>query len=157
MPLILIADDNQQICGWLRAVLEAEGYRVIEAADGREAMATIEREGPDLMILDMYLPVQDGLETILMLQNLKMPVKILAISGQPLQGCDILKIASAFGAHGVLEKPFSRELLLRQVVALLTGATGIFSKGGDPARLPPVDPTRARESSESASGPSDRA
>ncbi|MGC3972884.1 MAG: response regulator [Nitrospira sp.] len=120
MPLILIADDNQQICGWLRAVLEAEGYRVIEASDGREAMATIERDAPDLMILDMYLPVQDGLETILMLHNAQSPVKILGISGQPLQGCDILKFATAFGAHGVLEKPFSRELLLQQVQTLLS-------------------------------------
>ena len=120
MPLILIADDNQQICGWLRAVLEAEGYRVIQASDGREAMATIERDAPDLMILDMYLPVQDGLETILMLHIVQSSVKILGISGQPLQGCDILKIAMAFGAHGVLEKPFSRELLLRQVQTLLS-------------------------------------
>ena len=75
MPLILIADDNQQISGWLRAVLEAEGYRVSEAGDGREAMAAIEREGPDLMILDMYLPVQDGLETILLLQQMQSPAK----------------------------------------------------------------------------------
>ena len=120
MPLILIADDNQQICGWLRAVLEAEGYRVIQASDGREAMATIERDAPDLMILDMYLLVQDGLETILMLHNAQSSVKILGISGQPLQGCDILKIAMAFGAHGVLEKPFSRELLLQQVQTLLS-------------------------------------
>ena len=122
MPLILIADDNQQICGWLRTLLEAEGYRVIEAADGREAMATIEREAPDLMILDMYLPVQDGLETILMLNHAQSPVKILGISGQPLQGYDILKIAKAFGAHGVLEKPFSRALLLQQVQQLLSPA-----------------------------------
>lgn len=122
MPLILIADDNRQICGWLRAVLEVEGYRVIEAGDGREAMAALEREGPDLMILDMYLPVQDGLETILMLQQMQSPVKILAISGQPLPGYDILKIAKAFGAHGVLEKPFSQELLLQQILALLSPA-----------------------------------
>ena len=122
MPLILIADDNQQICGWLRAVLEAEGYRVIQASDGREAMATIERDAPDLMILDMYLPVQDGLETILLLQQMQSPVKILAISGQPLPGYDILKIAKAFGAHGVLEKPFSQESLLQQILALLSPA-----------------------------------
>ena len=120
MPLILIADDNQQIRGWLRAVLETEGYRVIQAENGREAMATIEREAPDLMILDMYLPVQDGLETILMLHHTRSSVKILGISGQPLQGCDILKIATAFGAHGVLEKPFSRDSLLRQVQTLLS-------------------------------------
>jgi len=122
MPLILIADDNRQICGWLRAVLEANGYRVIEAEDGREAMAAVERDGPDLLILDMYLPVQDGLETILLLQQRQSGVKILAISGQPLPGYDILKIAKAFGAHGVLEKPFSQESLLQQIQALLSPA-----------------------------------
>ncbi len=122
MPLILIADDNQQICGWLRAVLEAEGHRVLEAADGKEAMATVEREAPDLMILDMYLPVQDGLETILLLHNSQSLIKILAISGQPLPGYDILKIATAFGAHGALEKPFSRDSLLQQVQNLVSPA-----------------------------------
>ncbi|HQR14264.1 MAG TPA: response regulator [Nitrospira sp.] len=122
MPLVLIADDNQQICGWLRAILEAEGHRVLEAADGKEAMATIEREAPDLMILDMYLPVQDGLETILLLHNSPSRIKILAISGQPLPGYDILKIATAFGAHGALEKPFSRDALLQQVQNLVSPA-----------------------------------
>lgn len=122
MPLVLIADDNQQICGWLRAVLEAEGHRVLEAADGKEAMATIEREAPDLMILDMYLPVQDGLETILLLHNSPSRIKILAISGQPLPGYDILKIATAFGAHGALEKPFSLDALLQQVQNLVSPA-----------------------------------
>lgn len=155
MPLILIADDNAQICGWLRAVLEAEGYRVLEAADGREAMATIERESPDLMILDMYLPEQDGLETILMLQGMQSPLKILAISGQPLQGYDILKIATAFGAHGALEKPFSRESLLRQVQALLSPAQQHLSEKARSVPPPTVAPPTARESFENAWGPTD--
>ncbi len=119
MPLILIADDDEQICNWVRSVLEAEGYGVIEAADGRQALLAIERKAPELVILDVFLPVQDGLETILKLQCTQVPVKILAISGQPLRGYDILKVASVFGAHGLLEKPFSAAALLHSVRALL--------------------------------------
>lgn len=119
MALILVADDDEKICRWLRTVLEMEGYRVVEAADGRQALRTIERESPDLVILDVYLPVQDGLETILRLHSQQLPVKVLAISGQAVQGYDILKIAAIFGAHGTLEKPFSVERLLLGVRALL--------------------------------------
>ncbi len=119
MPLILVADDDEQVRNWVRSVLEAEGYRVIEAEDGRQALLVIEREAPDLVILDVYLPVQDGLETILKLHQARTPVKILAISGQPLHGYDILKVAAAFGAHGLLEKPFSAGVLLQSVRSLV--------------------------------------
>ena len=43
MPLILVADDDEQVRNWVRSVLEAEGYRVIEAEDGRQALLVIER------------------------------------------------------------------------------------------------------------------
>lgn len=117
--MILVADDDEKVCRWLRTVLELEGYRVIEAADGWQALHTIQRQSPDLVILDVYLPVQDGLETILRVQSRHMPVKVLAISGQAVQGYDLLKIAAIFGAHGTLEKPFSVDRLLLGVRALI--------------------------------------
>jgi len=119
VALILVADDDEKVCRWLRTVLEVEGYRVIEAADGRQALRIIQRESPDLVILDVYLPVQDGLETILRLHSNQLPVKVLAISGQAVQGYDILKIAAIFGAHATLEKPFSVDRLLLGVRALI--------------------------------------
>ncbi len=119
MPLIVVTDDDEQICSWVRSVLEAEGFGVIEAADGRRALLIIEQEAPELVILDVFLLVQDGLETILKLRHGQVPVKILAMSGQPLQGYDILKMAAAFGAHGLLEKPCSAGSLLHAVKALL--------------------------------------
>ena len=108
MALILVADDDEKVCRWLRTVLEMEGYQVIEAADGRQALRTIQSQSPDLVILDVYLPVQDGLETILRVHSQQIPVKVLAISGQAVQGYDILKIAAIFGAHGTLEKTLQR-------------------------------------------------
>ena len=122
MTKILIVDDEKDIADLISYNLEREGFRARIVLDGNGALAAVRSFTPDLMILDMYLPVQDGLETILMLHHAQSPVKILGISGQPLQGYDILKIAMAFGAHGVLEKPFSRELLLQQVQQLLSPA-----------------------------------
>lgn len=119
MALILVADDDEKICRWLRTVLEMEGYRVVEAANGRQALRPIERDSPDLVMLDVYVPVQDGLETILRLHSQPVPVKVLAISGQAVQGYDILKIAAIFGAHGTLEKPFNVDRLLLGVRALI--------------------------------------
>ncbi|MBS0169184.1 MAG: response regulator [Nitrospira sp.] len=119
MALILVADDDEKICRWLRTVLEMEGYRVIEAADGRQALQTRERDSPEVVILDVYVPVQDSLETIRRLHSQHVPVKVLAISGQAVQGYDILKIAAIFGAHGTLEKPFSVDRLLLGVRALI--------------------------------------
>ncbi|MCS6318469.1 MAG: response regulator [Nitrospira sp.] len=125
MSLILIADDDEQVCGRLRAVLEAEGYRVIEAADGRQALVTIQRESPDLVILDVYLPLRDGLEIILQLHQQQPSVKVFAISGQPVQGYDILRIATIFGAQATLAKPFSIERLLLGVRELVGPAQGL--------------------------------
>ena len=119
MALILVADDDEKVCRWLRTVLELEGYRVIEAADGRQALHSIQRQSPDLVILDVHLPVQDRLETILRVHSRHMPVKVLAISGQAVQGYDILKLAAPCGAHGTLERPLTVDRVLLGVRALI--------------------------------------
>jgi len=119
VALILVADDDAKVCRWLRTVLEMEGYRVVEAADGRQAMRTIQPGAPDLVMLDIHLPVHDGVQTILRLQSQQVPVKVLAVSGQAVRDYDIRKIAAIFGAHGTLEQPFSVDRLLLGVQALI--------------------------------------
>ena len=59
---ILVVDDERKIVSLVRAYLEREGYRVIEASDGRQALETSRREKPDLIVLDLMLPEMDGLE-----------------------------------------------------------------------------------------------
>lgn len=119
LPLILVVDDDEQVREWLRIVLEEEGYRVAEAGDGNQAFKTIDREVPDLVVLDMLLPDKDGLETILQLRSERESVKILAISGQPIDAYDVFKVATTFGAHAALGKPFRAETLLEQVGSLV--------------------------------------
>ncbi len=116
MPLILVADDDRKICGWLRALIEGEGYQVIEAADSRQALMTAPRESRDLVIFDVY---PDGLDTIPHFRQRQPPVTVLVIFGQPIQGYDLLKIAAIFGAHLTLENPFSVDRLLLGVRAVV--------------------------------------
>lgn len=119
MASVLIVDDDQQIRGWVRQILEAKGYQVEEAGSGTEALASINRNQPRLMILDIYLPEMDGLEVIARLKSLKQPIKVLAISGNAVDGFDTCQTAKALGAHDALAKPFSADLFLQRVEALL--------------------------------------
>lgn len=118
-PLVLVVDDDEQVRTWIRTVLEHEGYRVTEAEDGHQAVKVIQCEGPQLVILDMFLPGKDGLETILQLRKEQASVKLLAISGQPISAYDVFTVATAFGADETLGKPFSAEELVQRVKDLL--------------------------------------
>jgi CheY-like chemotaxis protein len=103
---ILIADDDPTLRAIGAELLSGEGYRVLEAADGDEALQLIEAEPVDLLILDMLMPNKDGLETIMELRRRDSAVRILAISGGGSMGVDtLLKPARIFGADRTLSKP----------------------------------------------------
>jgi len=114
---VLVVDDDEQLRQIFRLVLEEEGYRVEEAANGKEALNCIEREAPDLVLMDLVMPEQEGLETIAQLRASNINVKIVAMSGA-FQG-RMLKIASLMGVDGTLEKPVDRHALLSLVQRFL--------------------------------------
>lgn len=118
-PLILVVDDEPMVREWVCAVLEEEGYRVAVAADGDQALVIIRQEAPVLMVLDMFMSGKEGLETIIELRKEHHSIKILATSGGPIHGFDVLKIARLFGAHAVFAKPFSAEVLLDEIAQAL--------------------------------------
>ena len=118
-PLILVVDDEPMVREWACAVLEEEGYRVAVAADGDQALVIIRQEAPVLMVLDMFMSGKEGLETIIELRKEHHSIKILATSGGPIHGFDVLKIARLFGAHAVFAKPFSAEVLLDEIAQVL--------------------------------------
>lgn len=60
--IILVADDTEDIRLVLRLVLERKGHRVVEAADGRQAVEIATRERPDVILMDLNMPVMDGIE-----------------------------------------------------------------------------------------------
>jgi DNA-binding response OmpR family regulator len=120
VPIILVVDDEPQLRGWLRQILESKGYQVEEAADGDEVMDCVKQVEPALVVLDIYMPGKEGFETILDLQSHFSSVKILAISGNKTLGHDTLPIARLLGAHHVMAKPFSADGFLQRVEVLLS-------------------------------------
>ncbi|MDH3329555.1 MAG: response regulator [Desulfobulbaceae bacterium] len=117
---ILIIDDDEQIRLILQQMMEWAGYEVMAAENGRVAM-DIQRETPaDLVITDLIMPEQEGLETISRLRKEFKGIKIIAISGGGRIGPEAyLPAALEIGADRVFTKPFEFESLLGAVKELL--------------------------------------
>lgn len=112
---ILIVDDDDQIRKLLRRMLEHEGYEVIEAADGNEAIELHSAKAFDLIIIDIIMPGKEGIETIIDIKNDDPHAKFIVISGVQWYGSDVeFEIAKTLGAQ-TLKKPFKREALLEAI------------------------------------------
>lgn len=109
---ILVIDDDDQMRVLLRQVMEWAGYEVEEAENGREGMQKQRRQPTDLVITDLIMPEQEGLETIGLLRKEFPRTKIIAISGGGRIGPEAyLPAAQELGADRVFSKPFDvREL-----------------------------------------------
>jgi two-component system KDP operon response regulator KdpE len=115
-PVALIIDDEVQIRRLLRVCLEANGYRAIEAASGQEGIVQAAQGRPDVVILDLGLPDQDGLSVLRRLREWsRVPVLVLSVRDREED-----KVAALdHGADDYVTKPFSTaELLARLRVAL---------------------------------------
>jgi DNA-binding response OmpR family regulator len=120
---ILIVDDEELMRKALRVILESEGYSVVEAPHGRIAMKLFCEHPIDLVIVDLLMPEQDGLETILQVRRVWPEVKIIGISGGGRYGLMyLLQVAKTLGANRIFSKPFDRQELLMAIRELLTGA-----------------------------------
>ena len=114
---VLIADDEKHIREILKMYCEKEGFDVIEAADGAEAILKVQSEKPDILILDIMMPVMDGLEATRRIRTCTHPrgatVPIIAISANAFAD-DIQKAKNA-GMNEHLAKPFEMEKVLRAI------------------------------------------
>ena len=115
-PLVLVVEDEPQMRKFLRASLSLNGYRPLEASKGSEALALASSNNPALVLLDLGLPDQDGLEVTRRLREWsKVPVIVLSARGRE----DDKVAALDAGADDYLTKPFGiAELLARMRVAL---------------------------------------
>lgn len=120
MADILLIDDDAGIRRLLRAALLKAGHSVRLATDGVEGVAQYRELPADLVITDVYMPRQDGIETIQQLREEFPASRILAISGGAAQGVTgPLQDAVLFGADATLAKPFTMDRLLKTVAELL--------------------------------------
>jgi len=120
MTRILVIDDEKPIRALLRQMLERTGYEVTEASDGKKAMTILREEPADLVITDILMPDQEGLQTIRELRRDHPEIKIIAISGGGAVGPETyLQMARRFGADRTLTKPFGLDKLLEIISELI--------------------------------------
>lgn len=116
LPKILVVDDEATILQTLRFNLERNGYAVCTAGDGRQALSLVETEKPDLIVLDVMLPVLDGIEACREIRRRStVPVLMLTARDQEIDKVLGLEI----GADDYMTKPFSIYELLARVKAHL--------------------------------------
>ena len=124
MTTILIADDNEDLRAMLRQFLESHGYRVLEAADGREAAEQAVRERPALVIMDLGMPDMDGLSAVAEIRrHVSAPeTEILIVSAY--DRLEYRTEAVAAGCGGFITKPVEPATLLKTIRLLLGRGEG---------------------------------
>jgi CheY-like chemotaxis protein len=120
MITILVAEDNAVNRELIRELLELRGYTVLEACDGQEALGIIERAQPDLLLLDIGMPVLDGFAVVRRIREspriARLP--IVAVTAYAMQG-DRERILDS-GFDGYLSKPINPSSLTEELNRLLT-------------------------------------
>lgn len=114
---IVVADDDTGIRKLLCGVLRSSGYHVLEAANGKQAVAHIEREHVDLLVTDLVMPDQEGIETIREVRKRFPNLRIMAMSGG--FGEQFLSIAGKVGADHIIRKPFETGAIREAIRHLL--------------------------------------
>lgn len=123
-PVVLVVDDDAISRELLAAYLSNAGYRIAKAENGREALDVVRETPPDLVITDIVMPEQEGIQTIVELQKQAGDIPIIAISGgggigDSATGMDIyLGAALRFGAKRVFRKPVNRNEIVEAVAEL---------------------------------------
>jgi CheY-like chemotaxis protein len=144
MTKILIAEDNATNRELFRELLEALGYTVLEACDGPEALQMMEQTSPDILLLDIGMPVLDGFAVVRTIrENPRLAtLPVLAVTAYAMQG-DRERVLNS-GFDGYLSKPINAASLAQELERLL-------SKGDDrnaPRKQPESEPEGKKQAAE---------
>jgi CheY-like chemotaxis protein len=117
MTRILVIDDNKDLRELMRVLLEQAGYAVELAEDGQDGFAAQRARPADIVITDIFMPNQDGIETVAQFRKEYPELKLVVMSGDSKLGKQSAHFLTArvMGAHAVLSKPFDEDELLRVV------------------------------------------
>ena len=115
--VIAIVEDDESVRTSLKLNLELEGYTIFGAADGEEGIELINKEKPDLIILDVMMPKKDGLQTCKELRNAGISTPLILLTARSAEVDKVLGLE--LGADDYLAKPFGMLELLARVKALL--------------------------------------
>lgn len=102
--LAVVCDDFEPVAHMISEILEEEGFETLLAGDGAQALALLQERSVDLLVTDLHMPGQEGIQTINQIRKMKMATKIVVVSGaRP----EILAAARLLGASALFAKPIS--------------------------------------------------
>jgi CheY-like chemotaxis protein len=131
---ILVVDDDQSIREILIDFLGELGFTVIDASGGAEALARIQRDAPDVVLLDIRMPGMDGVETLRRLRDLNAAIPVLMITGN--EDAQTAEETLRLGAFDCVSKPFDFSYLERAIHKML-----LTRAEAQPGRLAGVEPS----------------
>jgi DNA-binding response OmpR family regulator len=115
---ILLVDDDREIVESMRIALDASGFDTLVARDGNQGLAMVERENPDLVILDMMMPKRSGFLVLEKLRRTRpVPMRVIMITAN--EGSRHKAYAEMLGVDDYIRKPFAMDRLLDSVSRLL--------------------------------------
>jgi CheY-like chemotaxis protein len=121
MRTILAIDDDADVREYLKETFRSSPYRLLLASNGKEAMCILNSHPCELVITDIFMPIAEGLNTIVKIRQFYPGMKIIAVSGGGILGIgDYLDHALIYGADVALQKPLDSFELLQQVDLLLS-------------------------------------
>ncbi len=123
MARILIIEDDEILRDVLAKALEQAGHVVTQAANGQEGVDLFRAAPAELVLTDLVMPVQEGVETIMQLRRQQKDIPIIAMSGGVPNSKLYLKIAGGVGAQRILAKPFTPHQLIDAITEVLAGAS----------------------------------
>lgn len=123
---VLIVDDESDMCWLLSRIFQDAGYELITALTGEEALTKVEKEEPELVILDVKLPDISGIEVLSTIKKVKSEIVVIMISAYGTE--EMRKEAMRIGAYDFIDKPFNVEALLRTVRKAIVNKVGVKFK-----------------------------
>jgi len=117
MIKILILDDEEGICEQLGGFFKYRGYKVLSATNGKDAIAIIKKENPEILLLDIKMAGIDGLEVLKKAKKENADVKAVMITA--LDGEETKSQAKELGADEYITKPFSYDVLEKLIIRLV--------------------------------------
>src|SRR5262249_10320737 len=109
MARVLAIDDDAAVCPTVRAILDRAGHQVVTRQNGRGGLKLLETDHFDLLLIDIFMPEMDGLETIRVLRGSRLTLPVIVMSGAMTDGAatpDYLAFGTKLGAIEGLRKPF---------------------------------------------------
>lgn len=116
MLRLLVVDDEADICGFVKGFFSERGFDVYSASNGAEALETMIKVHPDIVLLDVKMPVMDGMETLRRIREGSDPVRIIMITA--IDEADTVEEARAQGVTEYITKPLLLEQLERTVLTV---------------------------------------